>query len=591
MESLTELTESIDNFRIELEQKWQDIERYDNLNAQKKLAQEFLDFLNSNVELLYVFINLIESFGKKAYSIGNNVELIGIKKGWNQLRNIAERMQRRIVVLQPPSKEEFEATLMWMAEKGEKDELNLIKKVKNETIYDSESTQELIEIAIQKMQQRVNKQETRLKLYQVSCDHKHLEQSFSDIQIIESHSNYTIILASQEIIKDIEEFFVVDKLNLNRGLKMTDERNWVIQFSTPVIQVLRQRIEETGAKTLQPLSRLEIVVSIPSEEIANRIRDFEEVVEVSPYVPKISVKPQYLQKLGQPATKEAIAAARLNAARNPSSSQKQNLTIPGILIANFFSPEDRDRAAENLEPQGIRIANKPGKTKLVIDLSSDSNALESLKTITGQTGLQSLGEKTIPKLLNNEASQVIATGIIPSNPALNLGLTGKGEIIAITDSGLDTGEPETLHVDFRERVNWINSYPIQPSLSPYVLNPNDNDGASDIYSGHGTHVAGSALGSGEQAKELGLSSIPQGIALEAELVFQAIEQTPQWNLDGQLLWLAIYQKNPPKSGLFGIPDDLAELFEDAYDKNARIHSNSWGGGEPGVYDQQSQSLD
>ena len=579
METLTAFTESIDNFRIELEKKWQDIERSDNLNKQKK------------VELLYVFINLIESFGKKAYSIGNDIELIEINKGWPQLRNIAERMQRRIIVLQPPSKEEFEATLMWMAEKGEKDELNLIKKVKSEIIHDSESTQELIEIAIQKIQERVNKQERRLKLYQVLCDQNHLEQRFPDIQIIEYHSNYSIILASQEIIKDIEKVFIVDKLNLNRALKMTDKRNWVLQFNTPVVQVLRQRIKETGAKILQPLSRLEIVVSIPSEEIANQIRDFEEVVEVTPYVPKISVKPQYLQNLGQPATKETIAAARLNAARNRLSFQNQNITLPGILIANFFTPEDRDRAAENLEPRGIRIANKPGKTKLVIDLSSDSNALESLKTITEQTGLQSLGEKTIPKLLNNKASQVIATGINPSNPAHNLGLTGKGEIVAITDSGLDTGEPETLHVDFRERVNWINSYPIQPSLSPYVLNPSANDGASDIYSGHGTHVAGSALGSGEQAKELELSSIPQGIASEAELVFQAVEQTPQWNLDGQLLWLAMYQKNPPKSGLFGIPDDLEELFEDAYDKKARIHSNSWGGGEPGVYDQQSQSLD
>ncbi len=202
-----------------------------------------------------------------------------------------------------------------------------------------------------------------------------------------------------------------------------------------------------------------------------------------------------------------------------------------------------------------------------------------------------MGEKTIPKLLNNEACQVIAKGVIPSNPRPTMGLTGKGEIIAIADSGLDTGESETLHLDFRGRVNWINSYPIQPSLSAYVLNPDDDDGASDTYTGHGTHVAGSALGSGEQAQALGLSSIPTGMASEAQLVFQAIEQTPRWNQEGQLLWLINYQTNPPNSGLFGIPDDLEELFEDAYDRGARIHSNSWGGGEPGVYNERCEDLD
>jgi serine protease AprX len=170
-------------------------------------------------------------------------------------------------------------------------------------------------------------------------------------------------------------------------------------------------------------------------------------------------------------------------------------------------------------------------------------------------------------------------------------LTGKGEIIAIADSGIDTGESATLHLDFRDRVESIKSYPIKASLTPYVSNPGGDDGASDSYSGHGTHVAGSALGSGEQAKELGLANLPTGMAPEAQLVFQAIEQTPNWNQQGQLLWLNTYLENPPKSGLFGIPDDLEQLFQDAYDRGARIHSNSWGGGAPGVYDSQCADLD
>ena len=67
-------------------------------------------------------------------------------------------------------------------------------------------------------------------------------------------------------------------------------------------------------------------------------------------------------------------------------------------------------------------------------------------------------------------------------------------------------------------------------------------------------------------------------------------QTPKWTLAAQLSFLQRRQK-PPVSGLFGIPDDLAQLFQAAYDQGARIHSNSWGGGKPGDYDAQCADLD
>ena len=82
----------------------------------------------------------------------------------------------------------------------------------------------------------------------------------------------------------------------------------------------------------------------------------------------------------------------------------------------------------------------------------------------------------------------------------------------------------------------------------------------------------------------------EGTAPKAQLVFQAIEQVPNWTMQAQLEFLSAGEE-PPASGLFGIPDDLATLFQDAYDQGARIHSNSWGGGEPGGYDSQCEALD
>jgi serine protease AprX len=47
----------------------------------------------------------------------------------------------------------------------------------------------------------------------------------------------------------------------------------------------------------------------------------------------------------------------------------------------------------------------------------------------------------------------------------------------------------------------------------------------------------------------------------------------------------------PRYLLSGIPDNLEPLFRFAYDHGARIHSNSWGGGEAGAYDDQCRQFD
>jgi serine protease AprX len=448
-----------------------------------------------------------------------------------------------LTTLLSPASEEFESSLMWASAKGEELELEMISSLST---------------TLQKPAK---------------------ESSYTDVTPINPQL--------QGLVNRVQ-----DEMKKRLGLEqMTSNRDRVVRFNTPFLESWKQEIEEIGAKILQPLGKSEFVVSIPNEDVATQISNFAEVVQVTPYVPTIRVQPQSLQNLGQPATTEAIAAARLNAARNAPASQPRNMTLPGILTAVFFTQEDRDQAAVDLESQGIRVADRPGKNKLIIDLSTDPNAIESLTVITEKVGLKSLEEKTIPRLFNNEARKVIGKGVIPSNPTPTLGLTGKGEIIAIADTGIDTGETDTLHLDFLDRIESIKSYPIASSLASLVSNPSGDDGASDTDSGHGTHVAGSALGSGEQAKTLGLSSIPVGMAPEARLVFQAVEQTPKWNRQGQLYWWNKYKQNPPKLGLFGIPNDIGDLFQDAYDLGARIHSNSWGGGEAGAYDDQCYDLD
>jgi subtilisin family serine protease len=157
---------------------------------------------------------------------------------------------------------------------------------------------------------------------------------------------------------------------------------------------------------------------------------------------------------------------------------------------------------------------------------------------------------------------------------MTLGLAdGNGEIVAVADTGLDVGADTTeMHRDFAGRIDMIASWPTNPSWAPFLAQPQQiEDGAADRNSGHGTYVAGLAVGSGASS-----GGRYRGAAPAARLVFQALEN-----------YCAI---RPEESGrmqsgyyLSGRPLDLRELFQQARERGARIHINSWGDPARGGY--------
>ncbi len=122
------------------------------------------------------------------------------------------------------------------------------------------------------------------------------------------------------------------------------------------------------------------------------------------------------------------------------------------------------------------------------------------------------------------------------------GLTGAGQIITVADSGLDTGNTNTVMADFQGRVNLIRT----------VDGTNDRD-----VNGHGTHVAGSLAGNGALS-----SGAIRGVAYGATLnVWQGGQ--------GEYLYT---------------PDSLDDLFRpDHVNYPSYISSGSWGYSYGGSY--------
>ncbi len=152
---------------------------------------------------------------------------------------------------------------------------------------------------------------------------------------------------------------------------------------------------------------------------------------------------------------------------------------------------------------------------------------------------------------NNTTRWVIQTNQSGNTSVWSHGIRGEGQLVGEMDSGVDWQscffrDPEGDPIGNNHRK--IQDYSTWGSGSAY-------DKCTD---GHGSHVAGTLLGN----DCTGAYSQYNGMACNARLIMQDIGQ------DGWLDCLL---------GLIYPPSSLTSAYQDAYNRGARIHTNSWGG--------------
>jgi hypothetical protein len=200
-------------------------------------------------------------------------------------------------------------------------------------------------------------------------------------------------------------------------------------------------------------------------------------------------------------------------------------------------------------------------------------------------------EPYVPMVLHNVDSSGPIQGNAPSPGGRTIfarGLTGTGQIVAVSDSGCDSDMcffrnlngvtaitdasntvPPALGPLFPDRK--VIGYWVQPGATAY-----DNDsvcsGSSNVF--HGTHTSATAVGD-----NLLTPSTPatpgvdagDGMAPNAQLLFQDVGNDATGCLDGL--------------------GDMAALFLQAFQGGARVHSNSWGGDTAGAYTTDDWTVD
>ncbi|MFK8137133.1 MAG: S8 family serine peptidase [Bdellovibrionales bacterium] len=220
---------------------------------------------------------------------------------------------------------------------------------------------------------------------------------------------------------------------------------------------------------------------------------------------------------------------RTTAATETSSVLEELYSIRNLRVEDagqrlIYAVTDYKTLDQVADIDGIEwIEQMPEFESAYIDLASRKEGMDPVVDAAGDyTNLT--GYESGTKIMNFEA-------------AYNLGYTGAGQTVAMADTGLDSGSVSSIHQDF---ANVTHGY------AEGLFSKSWNDPQ-----GHGTHVAGSVMGSG-----LASGGAFAGGAHGANMI-------------GQGMW------SPIMNNLM-VPPQIGAMILKTYKDGARIHTNSWG---------------
>ena len=334
---------------------------------------------------------------------------------------------------------------------------------------------------------------------------------------------------------------------------------YLLQFQGPIRQEWKEAVTQAGVRLYDYIPDFTFIASMDATA-HRRVEAFPFVRRLGVYQPAHRLAPALLAKVGQGADPAPAAFPAGELETHPMPAEKGALTLT-VLV---FPDEDVQAAAEALHALGGTVhdvAHSKWKGTIRVDLPA-----EKLIEAARLPGVKWIEPAPRWHLSNNKTADIMNVREVWDTH----GLRGEGQIVAVADSGLDRGstDPAELHDDFEDGSGGSRVVALFDLVG---------DGADDVNSGHGTHVAGSILGNGQRSgSNPGAHSYPDtayaGMAPEAQLVFQAVEDNDSGELSG-------------------IPADLNDLFGQAYDAGARVHSNSWGASVDGAYTSESQNVD
>jgi hypothetical protein len=304
----------------------------------------------------------------------------------------------------------------------------------------------------------------------------------------------------------------------------------LIQFYGPIDAVWVDQLAQLGVLVLGYVPDHTIIAHVPAEKQAV-VQAMYAVRWIGPYRAEYKIAPQ-LQAIDTALQQAASEVLVLFFPDMPQQAVEAALQSAGATSAEI-----------SITPLGI-----------IVHTQLSAASIAQLSQVAGVNWI----EPYYPMYVANaEARRIMnAESVWQSH-----GLFGSGQIVAISDSGLSV--QGALSADFSGRL--VRAYaPSEMRPESPVCQAKTN--WTDL-NGHGTHVAGSVLGSGVHSGSNPTAhqytTSHAGVAPEARFVFMAM------NTDGA----GAIQCIPPNGNYIAF----------GYQNGARISTNSWGGNTNGAY--------
>jgi hypothetical protein len=314
----------------------------------------------------------------------------------------------------------------------------------------------------------------------------------------------------------------------------TEPRALIVQVSSPITEKQKHVLVEHGAVIRAYIPNNAFLVSVHSGDITS-LASLPFVRWIGEYQPG--------DKLDRDLTG---TSAGMHVRQESASPQSQEFID---IVVHAWSTSTVNDVSHLVTQQGGSVSKLSVlPEECFIRVSTPADLIDDIAGITGVEWIEPYAEAHL------------CNDVVTSHNGINvkavrsvLGLTGRNQVIGHADSGIDMGSLSYNHPDLAGQIKIAKAY------GRY------NDW-SDIH-GHGTHTAGTLVGTGAAYQDAKF----RGIAYEARLVHQSI-MDKDYNIGNAIF-------------------DLYHLFYSAYINGARIHSDSWGVTTAGGYTWMSKAAD
>ncbi len=354
--------------------------------------------------------------------------------------------------------------------------------------------------------------------------------------------------------------------NLRSRPSSGEDAYYLLQFIGPVKNAWLQTLEHNGIEVLDYVPNYTYVVRANDTKI-DQVADLPEVQWHGLYHQGLRMSPTVRQALAEGA----------------STADREN-----EYVVEFYGNEFPEQFEDMLKSSGLmseEITRLSGysepRYRAVVD-----GKLATLFSVISETGFSYVAPQSSIQLFNHKARSMIGSDTAHSNR-----LTGRGQMVAVTDSGIDAEHEMFYDPDYdggsggdedipfpwpNERddreistTSWwrdLIGNPSDPQFGPehrkidkyidlaggFDFLENNGELAGDPL-GHGTHVAGTIAG---DAQPFGEWNNHDGHAFDSRLVIL---------------------KAFNDMGMWGAGFDFYEVFEEAVEAGAYINNQSWGG--------------